>query len=81
MNKLPEWAKEKTFGLAFWKWPALLMTLLLCLVLMVMAYRIQRRLAKRWRGTRIFLYCLTILLPIGAMLIPMLFKHVAKESF
>ena len=78
--QLPEWAKERRFGLTVWKWPGLLLLSLAAIALMAAAYRLQRRLADRTRTTSLVKYCLTLVFPIAAMLTPLALKHLAYES-
>ena len=77
--QLPEWTKERKFGLTVWKWPGLLLLALAAIALMVMTYRVQRRLADRSRETSLVKYCLTLVFPITAMLIPFAVQHLAYE--
>jgi len=77
--QLPEWAKERRFGLTVWKWPGLLLLSLAAIALMAMAYRLQRRLADRTRTTSLVKYCLTLVFPIAAMLTPLALQHLAYE--
>ena len=79
VDRLPNWFRERRLGLAIWKWAGLLPTLLLAILLMGAAYKLQRSLVRRFRDKALFRYCLTILLPIIAMLIPLAFKHVAHD--
>ena len=69
--QLPEWALERKFGLTVWKWPGLLLLSLAAAALMVAAYRLQRKFAERTRTTSLVKYCLTLVFPIAAMLIPL----------
>ncbi len=51
VSRLPEWMQRgRTCGLANWKWPGLLVTLLIAITLMVVAYRLQAFFTRRWRG-------------------------------
>jgi len=77
---LPDWIRfGRTFGLANWKWPGLLAALVVALALMLAIYFAYFTLVNRVYGKRVFAYCLTIVLPIIAMLIPFLFEHVADH--
>jgi len=77
---LPEHVQHsRTFGLATWKWPGLLISLLIAIGVMAAAYRVQLSVTKRVRGKSIFRYCLTIVFPIVAMLAPLIFKQFAKQ--
>jgi MscS family membrane protein len=77
--QLPDWAKERKFGLTVWKWPGLLLLSMVAIALMATAYRLQRRLADRSRTTSLVKYCLTLVFPIAAMLTPLALQHLAYE--
>ena len=79
LERLPEWTRERRFGLTIWKWPGILLSLLLAIFLMSAAYRLQSFFAAKWRGKGLFRYWLTILFPVAAMLIPAGFKYVADH--
>jgi len=69
----------RSFGLANWKWPGLLVALLVVITLMVIIYRLHFALVRRTRGKRILTYCLTIIFPIAAMLVPLVFAYFADN--
>jgi MscS family membrane protein len=78
IEKLPEYLRlRQTWSLANWKWFGLLVTLLVALTLMMVAYRAYFALSKRTREKNLFKYWLTIAFPIAAMLIPFIFDYVA----
>ena len=80
VSRLPErMQRGRTCGLANWKWPGLLVTLLIAITLMVVAYRLQASFTRRWRGKGLVRYWLTILFPIAAMLVPLVFAHVTHR--
>jgi len=79
VDRLPEWTRKQAFGLVVWRWVGLLATLAIAIVLMAIAYRLQRLYVNRWRDKRLFLYCLTILFPITAALIPVAFEYIARH--
>ncbi|MBC8877224.1 MAG: mechanosensitive ion channel family protein [Planctomycetes bacterium] len=77
---LPErMQRGRICGLAAWKWPGLLVALLVAGILMVAAYRLHFRFRNRWRQTSVMKHWLTILFPVVAMLTPFIFKHVAQR--
>ena len=77
VSRLPEWMQRgRTCGLANWKWPGLLVALLIAITLMVVAYRLQAYFTRRWQGKGLVRYWLTILFPIAAMLVPLVFRYV-----
>jgi len=80
--RLPERMRHgRTFGMANWKWPGVLLALLVTIALMMASYRLQHRATDRTRNKNVFRYCLTIVFPIVAMLIPLAFKYVAQKYF
>lgn len=77
---LPEWMQlGRMYGLAVWKWPGLLVALLIAVTFMTVACRLHLRFRNRWRETSVMKYWLTILFPVVAMLTPLMFKHVAQR--
>lgn len=80
VSRLPEeMQRGRTLGLANWKWPGLLIALLIAVSLMVACYRLQGSFTRRVRGKSPVKYCLTIVFPIAAMLVPLLFRHVVER--
>lgn len=77
--RLPDSAKEPFLGLTAWKWPGLILALVLACVLMVGLYWLQKKSVQRARGKHWVRYGLTIVYPVAAMLIPLAFGYVAKE--
>jgi MscS family membrane protein len=80
VSRLPEWTRDRKYGLAVWQWIAMLIALLIAIVIMTLAYWIQGRLASRWRETHAGRYGLTILFSVGAALVPLLFSHVVETD-
>ncbi len=80
VSRLPVWMQRgRAWGLANWKWPGLLVSLLLAITLMMVAYKLQASFTRRWQGKGVVRSWLTILLPIGAMTVPLVFEHVAHN--
>ena len=83
VEKLPDSLRlGRTGGLSNWKWPGLLVTAMVALILITVAYRVHVVLVKRVRGRSLdkywlIKYWLTIVFPIAAMLIPLAVHHVA----
>ncbi|MCD4726561.1 MAG: mechanosensitive ion channel family protein [Pirellulales bacterium] len=74
---LPErMQRGRTWGLANWKWPGLLVALLIAITLMVVSYELQAYFTRRWHKKGLARYWLIILFPITAMLIPLAFGYV-----
>ena len=80
VDRLPEWTRERTFGLAVWQWAALSVAFLIAVLLMALAYKLERLLTARWKEKAVFCYGLTILLPIGAALVPLAFARFVDEE-
>ena len=79
-SRLPErMQRSRTLGMATWKWPGLILALLLGIGLMLAAYWLQVRITNRVRDKSVFKYCLTIVFPILAMLVPIGFKYVIER--
>ena len=66
----------RTWGLANWKRPGRLVTLLVGLALMALTFRAYVALTNRVRKKSLFRYWLTIVFPITAMLIPLAVQYV-----
>lgn len=80
VEQLPDGLRfGRTLGLANWKWPGILVALLMSGVLMVVIYRLHLSIAGRSRTRNIFLYWLTLLLPLSAVVIPILFAIFAER--
>ena len=78
VDQLPHFlGKRETLGIANWKWFGLLVTLLISIAAIWMAYRGYINLNAIARERSIFLYWLTLGFPIVAMLVPLLFKYCA----
>ena len=77
VDKLPEnMQRGRTWGLANWKWPGLLVTLVVGLALLSLTFRAHIALSNRAKDKGLFWYWLTIVFPIAAMLIPLAVKYV-----
>lgn len=77
VEMLPEGLRlGRTWGLANWKWPGLVLTVLVGLALMVVTYRTQVAVTQRAREKNLLAYWLTIVFPIAAMLIPLGVEYV-----
>ena len=61
----------RSFGLTNWKWPGLFIASAIALAIMALAYRLQVVSSNHTRGKRLLLYMLTIVFPVGAMIVPM----------
>ena len=79
INKLPLAFRNQIFGMAVWKWPALILSSIVAVLMMVLIYRIHFKLTNLWKGRNSILYCLTIMFPILAMLTPLLVSYMVKD--
>jgi MscS family membrane protein len=78
VDRLPERLQlGRTFGVANWKWPGLIVMLLVAIYLIRLAYRTYFRWADPAREKSLLAYWLTLALPIAAMLIPLGYNYVA----
>jgi MscS family membrane protein len=79
-ERLPEGMQfGRTLGLAKWKWPGILVFLTLAIFLMVLIYRVHHLITSRVLGKSVVKYCLTIVFPICAMLVPFAFLYAAEH--
>jgi MscS family membrane protein len=76
---LPDWWREQTLEMARWKWAGLVLAALVAVFLMGVAYRLYSQLADRYRDEALFRYCLTIVLPIFAVLVALYFKRITHN--
>ncbi|MGY8769371.1 MAG: mechanosensitive ion channel family protein [Pirellulales bacterium] len=80
VERLPMWMQTgRTLGLANWKWPGLLISLVIGIALMVTIYSMYGPLAQRARESSVLKYCLTLAFPIIATLIPLAFLYVCAN--
>ena len=79
VGRLPDWAKDRIHEVALWQWVGLLLAILVGLGAMFAAYRIGRLRSERFREKNLLRYCVTLIFPIVAMLIPLAFKYVVWE--
>jgi MscS family membrane protein len=80
VDRLPRWTRDRWLGVSIWKWAALCVASLLTLLMMGFAYRLQGTLADRYHDDFPFRYGLTIVLPIAAMLMPLVFKSFVRNA-
>jgi len=69
----------RTLGLANWKWPAVLVSLLVAIATMWGLYSLQRSVSKRVSPQHRLRYGLTLLFPIAAMLVPLAFLEISHR--
>lgn len=80
INKLPSIFRDQIWGMAVWKWPALIITVFVSGFLMVYIYRIHSSLVNRWKGKSVFWYCLSIVFPVLGVLAPFIVIILVKDE-
>lgn len=71
VKHFPDWTKSDAAGAQIWKWPFIIVIVVLGVLAMYALYRIQHSLANRLMERRPGLYVLTIVFPIIAAAIPL----------
>lgn len=80
VRRLPDSLRfGRTLGLANWKWPGLLIALLVAVLAMALLYKLQIKYAEKTYPKRVVLYCLTAILPLAAAFVPIYFSLFCKE--
>lgn len=80
LEHLPDTLRyERWWGMAAWKWPGLLLGLTVTFGLMYLCYRLQQRVTARVKDRSVFRYCLTIVFPVIAALLPLVMSHFANR--
>ena len=80
VERLPERMRfGTTLGLTNWKWPGVIVLFVVAIVLMWTLYKLHFKFSKRMFGENIIKYCLTLVFPIGAMLVPWVFEYVSER--
>jgi len=78
--RLPERMRfGRTWGLANWKWPGVVVLLVVAILLMWLFYRLYVSFSQQVFGKSIVKYCLTVVFPIGAMLVPLGFEYLTER--
>lgn len=79
-DRLPDWLKlQTTLGVANWKWPGVLLGFVAALLSMFYLYRAYQRVVGGLAEERVWMRAATLLLPLGATLVPLLFVHLADR--
>lgn len=77
---MPESMKRRrTLGLTTWKWPGVIIGMMLSVLGMTICYRAQIKWTKRAQSRSLFLYWLTLVFPILAMVITYLFETFTEK--
>ncbi|MDF3129832.1 mechanosensitive ion channel family protein [Kiritimatiellaeota bacterium B1221] len=80
VNVLPDVFRRQLLEHSVWQWAGLVLVYLIGLLLMVLAYKIGRSRASKFRQDHIVRYFLTLSFPVMAMLIPLWMKHLIKND-
>ena len=79
-ERLPDWLKLRTtLGIANWKWPGVLLGFVAAVLAMFYLYRTYQKLVGRLADERVWMRVATLLLPLVAMVVPLLFVHLADR--
>ncbi len=79
VDKLPHWFRDRIFSLAIWQWIGLLTALIMSLCIIFLVYKIGRTRTQNLIKESLLRYWVLLLVPIVAMLVPLLFKHIVFE--
>jgi len=78
---LPDWFREHTIQhQAMWQWLALLISFFIAVGLMVIIYVFGNRQAQAIKSKSVFRYLLTLLFPLMALAVPLLFESFVKNE-
>jgi len=80
VHRLPDGFRNRVYGLAVWQWIGLVFAILLGLLVMFAAYYFGRSRSERMREKGVVRYCVTLLFPVVAMLVPLGLKYVVWEN-
>ena len=80
VDRLPDSMRfGRTLGLANWKWPAVLVTLVIAIAAMWVLYSLQLSVSRRVSPQNRLRYGLTLFFPIAAMLVPLAFLEISDR--
>ena len=80
VERLPQSMRfGRTLGLANWKWPAVLVILVIAIATMWILYSLQISVSRRVSPQKRLSYGLTLLFPIAAMLVPLVFLEISHR--
>ena len=71
--------QARVFGMAAWKWPGVLLAIVVALALVVTSYRLQWKLTPRAQEKGTIVYWLTLAFPIVALLVLLGFQVVIED--
>jgi len=79
LDRLPDWFRDKKLGMTLWKWPGLLISLAAAVALMIGVYWLHKWTAVSSRRKGLVFYCLSIIVPSLAILVPIGYKKFAGD--
>ena len=80
VERLPDSMRfGRSLGLANWKWPAVLLLLVIAIATMWVLYSLQFSVSRRVSPQNRLRYGLTLLFPIAAMLVPLVFLEISDR--
>jgi MscS family membrane protein len=71
VHRLPGWTKARILDNAVWQWVMLILTVIAGFAVMFVVYRMGQRIARFGRESSVLHYCLSLLFPIAAILVPL----------
>lgn len=77
--QLPDSYRKSILGLAKWKWIGMLIVIPVSIVIYLGIWRANYKFSKKYRYQNRFLYVLTLLFPVLAILFPQYFKYFIME--
>lgn len=81
VDSLPLWLQQgRSFGLARWKWPFLILAILITVAIMVVSYWLYLKLTDKVKHVSLFKYWMTLSLLIIAACVPLIFLNVVHDS-
>jgi len=81
VSLLPEWCRDHTIQYqAVWQWIALMVSFLMAVGLMVLFYVLGRKQTLATKSKSVFRYMLTLLFPLMALAVPILFESFVKNE-
>lgn len=73
-TRLPTWCHDRWGSMSMWKWPAVILGVVVWMTLVVYCYKIHRAINRRWRKTHLLIYWLSLTFPVLAVLASVVFQ-------
>jgi MscS family membrane protein len=80
VHRLPDWCGKRVYGLAVWQWIGLVLAILIGMLVMFAAYYLGRYRSEDMQEWGVSRYCVTLLFPVVAMLVPLGLKYFVYED-